>query len=123
MQIQSWIKIGEEKYQCKFCKQIIVSSSPKIDHLCKAQPRPITGPSLSRRAFNFFKALAKHAGDGFKRRTKEQIEEILDTHCKRCKYFNGVICTHEKCGCNVNAEQKFFNKLSFASEKCPIDKW
>ena len=126
-QIQSWVKVGDELYECEFCKTRAYCSlvPPKIGHLCQAQPTPvkISEPSSTKKAFNFIKALARHAGDGFKKRTKEQIEVILETHCNKCRYFNGVACTHEKCGCNVNREEQFFNKIAWASEKCPIDKW
>ena len=27
------------------------------------------------------------------------------------------------CGCNINTKKTFFNKLAWADQKCPIDKW
>lgn len=85
-------------------------------------------PSTFQRVFNFGKALLNHAADGFQKRTKEEIEQILDKHCSKCTiqqggFFDNGVCTHADCGCSVSREEVFFNKLAWRSEKCPIGKW
>ena len=53
-------------------------------------------PPLLERVWTFGAALAKHACNGFRRRTKEQISEILESHCRQCEFFAGQHCT--RCG-------------------------
>ena len=43
--------------------------------------------------------------------------------CQACELFDGSICAHKSCGCNVSNEQKFLNKLAWAEQKCPAGKW
>jgi len=101
-----------------------------IKRMCfdpNAKPKPAQEPSTIRRAFNFSVALSKHVASGAKQRTKEEILNILETHCSRCQWYkkdgdNGR-CSHVKCGCSVNGSQKFLNKLAWKSESCPIGLW
>lgn len=80
-------------------------------------------PSLHRRAWNFLKAVTKHAAGGFRHRTQDEVKTIARI-CRGCELFNGRACTHEKCGCGVgNDERKFLNKLYMETEHCPINKW
>lgn len=78
------------------------------------------GPGLVRRAFHFASALAVHAGDGFAKRTRAEIHDLLAA-CRECEHFTGDSCA--KCGCTVAADEVLFNKLAWRSEKCPEGKW
>jgi hypothetical protein len=78
-------------------------------------------PPLLERVGMFAAALAKHACDGFRRRSEEEIREILDTHCRSCEFFSGQHCT--RCGCYCNDHDVFLNKLAWKSESCPENKW
>jgi hypothetical protein len=71
----------------------------------------------------FGQALVNHAVDGFEKRSKEEIDYILTTHCHQCPFFGNAHCNHPGCGCNVNNEEKFLNKLAWASESCPAGHW
>lgn len=80
-------------------------------------------PGLGRRAWNFLKAVTKHAAGGFKHRDEEEVKRIAAI-CRECEFFNGKACTHKDCGCGVrNDERKFLNKLFMETEHCPIHKW
>lgn len=112
-------RLNPEKHnrQCiEKCGQENVSKEPR-------KPNVLEPPPLLRRGFNFVQALAKHVGDGMRQRTQEEINDILENHCKGCPFFNGTVCTHNKCGCKVNAGKVFFNKLAWKSEKCPDGRW
>lgn len=71
---------------------------------------------------NFGVALAKHVAHGGATCTQEQIDARFAV-CQGCPLFNGTNCMHRKCGCTVNDQKKFFNKLAWSSEVCPIGKW
>ncbi len=77
-------------------------------------------PSFLKRLTNFTVALAEHVKNGSPTCSQEVINERLAI-CAKCSYFNGVACRHKNCGCNVNKQKKFFNKLSWADQKCPDD--
>ena len=58
---------------------------------------------------------------------QEEINERFAI-CKECPLFikNGEeagVCSHKSCGCNLNLEMVFLNKLGWRREKCPLDKW
>lgn len=81
-----------------------------------------TRPTLIRRIFNFGMAgarliAAKLRGDHLWR-TQEEIDARLKI-CAACPLFDGRICTHKRCGCNVSREETFFNKLAWTTESCP----
>lgn len=82
----------------------------------------VAGPSLPRAAFNFATALVAHVANGLQQRSKPEIEALLAI-CQACPLYDGAKCTHRDCGCNVNGEERFWNKISWASEHCPISKW
>ena len=52
--------------------------------------------------------------------TQEQIDDRLAI-CNSCERFNGSVCS--LCGCPVNREQRFRNKLAWADQRCPLGKW
>jgi hypothetical protein len=54
--------------------------------------------------------------------SQEEIDRRLAI-CKQCTYFTGDSCAHKRCGCNINDQQIYLNKLAWADQKCPIEKW
>lgn len=89
---------------------------------------PLVVPSLSTRITNFTKAAIQHQLNGSPTCTDEQIKERLEI-CYKCPLFkindNGVggICTHDSCGCTIKDEQIYLNKLAWADQQCPINRW
>jgi len=69
---------------------------------------------------HFARALVKHARDWFRKCSQREIQARLAI-CKTCDQFTGTACA--QCGCRVNLEQRFRNKLAWRSEACPLGKW
>jgi len=72
------------------------------------------------RVVRFAQALWKHAGDWFRKCSRKEIEQRLAI-CRQCDQFSGTACV--RCGCPVNLEKRFRNKLAWRSESCPLGKW
>jgi hypothetical protein len=85
-------------------------------------------PPLTDRAINLAKATANHIKTGSKYVSQDIIDARLNI-CKECPLFLktegkvGGTCTHASCGCNLSRERQFLNKLYWADQKCPLDKW
>lgn len=82
----------------------------------------ISKKDRAKRLFNFLKALLIHLKNHSPTCTKKEIKDRYEI-CKGCGFFDGSICTHHKCGCAINTQDVFFNKLSWADQECPIGKW
>ena len=57
-----------------------------------------------------------HLNNRFKNVSNETKSARLEI-CKTCEFFNPALAQCQKCGCFLNI------KTSWASEKCPLDKW
>lgn len=70
----------------------------------------------------FAKSLFFHVYNGFPKTTKQ---EILDRYaiCIECEHFNKSLSECNICGCSIANYSKFLNKLAWADQKCPVDKW
>lgn len=84
--------------------------------------RKCVGPGVIKKTTNFTQSSFKYVKAGRPRRTDEEIDKILDI-CHNCptKRFNGKICT--RCGCPINRERKWLNKLKWGTERCPDGHW
>lgn len=80
-------------------------------------------PPWWKRLWHLAVAVVRHVADGCRRRTEDEVSFLFETHCAGCEFFDGSVCRHKDCGCNVNGEQQFWNKLAWRSEHCPIKKW
>jgi hypothetical protein len=74
----------------------------------------MTSPSFGRKAFNFGKAVILHAADGFQRADDDVVEK-REGLCNSCPANKGGEC--ELCGCLVTL------KVTWRSEKCPMEIW
>jgi hypothetical protein len=74
----------------------------------------MTGPSFGRKALNFGKAVVFHAADGF-HRADDDVVEKREGLCNICPANKGGEC--ELCGCPVKL------KVTWRSEKCPMEIW
>lgn len=70
----------------------------------------------------FSKALFWHIYAGFPKSSQSLIDQRFDI-CSSCDMFdhNNSQCLH--CGCNINKEKIFMNKLAWSDQKCPLEKW
>lgn len=78
------------------------------------------GPSLLQKAKNLAVSAAGHVAAGMPQASDEEIARRFAI-CQQCEQFDGAAC--RKCGCGISRERRFFSKLSWAAEKCPIGKW
>lgn len=70
----------------------------------------------------FLKSLWFHIWLGFPKCSLEQINKRFEI-CKSCDMYSASDSTCMVCGCNVNNKKIFLNKLAWADQKCPLDKW
>ena len=71
-------------------------------------------PSLTRQAFNYAKAMAKHVAGGRRAASEEETAKRVEL-CLLCP--ERVFDACGLCGCPIEA------KTALATEKCPADKW
>lgn len=75
-----------------------------------------------RRVRNFFKALWWHIYAGFPKSSQSLIDYRYNI-CINCENFDKKNTQCLYCGCNISQQKKFLNKLAWADQKCPIEKW
>lgn len=68
----------------------------------------------------FIKSLLFHVKKGLPKSTQEEILYRYSI-CLQCEMFSNNECL--ECGCNVNSKKIFLNKLAWADQHCPLDKW
>lgn len=79
-------------------------------------------PSMSIQAFTYKEALRKWNAAGRPNRSQEEVDEIVENHCKGCSWFENNRC--RGCGCRVTSGSfAVFNKVKMATEHCPRDFW
>jgi hypothetical protein len=109
--------LKDELYVCEYCGLKVKKAGIKANCIA-LKPKP----NIIQKATNFIPALTNHLWNGSPKCTQEQIEQRL-TICKECPLFVGNSCSHNSCGCSINDKQVFLNKLYWADQKCPLDKW
>lgn len=65
---------------------------------------------------NFVSSLINHSLNGFQNVNRETFNSRMNI-CRSCEFFDSSAVRCKQCGCFLNI------KASWASEKCPIDKW
>jgi hypothetical protein len=120
-------KDGIKLYECSKCEYITEIENSRRE--CKPIPQPQYGePSILKKIGNFTFALAKHLYKGMPTVSKDVLDDRLKI-CQECPLFKkkegmvGGVCTHESCGCSVQDEIVFLNKIAWADQKCPLEKW
>lgn len=74
------------------------------------------------RIITFIKSLIWHISLGM---PKSSQQEILDRFaiCKECDMYSIRDQQCLVCGCGINKNKSFFNKLAWSDQKCPLNKW
>ncbi len=70
----------------------------------------------------FIKSLWFHVYAGFPKSTQQEIDYRYDI-CLSCPDFDKTNTMCNICGCNITNKKEFLNKLAWADQKCPADKW
>lgn len=70
----------------------------------------------------FFRSLLWHVYSGC---PKSSSQLIIDryTVCLKCDLYDKKNKQCLECGCNINNQKIFLNKLAWADQKCPLNKW
>jgi hypothetical protein len=77
---------------------------------------------LFSRIVAFSKSLLFHIYSGFPKSSQDQINYRFSI-CNSCEYYDANSRQCMVCGCNISTKKIFMNKLAWADQKCPIDKW
>jgi hypothetical protein len=77
---------------------------------------------LLRKIITFSKSLLFHIYSGFPKSSQDQINYRFNI-CNSCEYYDPQLKQCMVCGCNVSTKKRFMNKLAWADQKCPMDKW
>ena len=70
----------------------------------------------------FLKALWWHVWLGFPKSSMDQIHTRFNI-CHQCEWYDRKASQCLVCGCFINNQKIFLNKLAWADQKCPLDKW
>ena len=70
----------------------------------------------------FLKSLLWHISRGLPKSSQETINKRYEI-CVRCDSYDRLNCICLECGCNLSNKKQFLNKLAWADQKCPLDKW
>lgn len=71
---------------------------------------------------NFSKSLIWHVYAGFPKSSQQLIDERFAI-CNACELFDKTNSQCLECGCNINNKKMFLNKLAWADQKCPLNRW
>lgn len=70
----------------------------------------------------FLKSLLFHIWAGFPKATITEINYRYNI-CLECYDYDKKRKVCDVCGCNVNNKKQFMNKLAWADQQCPKNKW
>lgn len=70
----------------------------------------------------FLKSLFFHVWNGFPKTTQSEIFDRYSI-CIECENFNSKKSQCDICGCAISKKSIFLNKLAWADQECPINKW
>lgn len=70
----------------------------------------------------FLKSLFWHVSRGLPKSSKSTIQYRYSI-CLSCDSFDKINSQCLECGCNINNKSVFLNKLAWADQKCPLNKW
>lgn len=88
--------------------------------MCSGEVLSSSNPNLIQQVKNFAYSLANHANNNFKLAEDSEIERRFKI-CNSCEFFKNNSCS--QCGCPINRHKAYISKLSWDSEKCPVNKW
>jgi hypothetical protein len=70
----------------------------------------------------FIKSIIFHIGHGMPKSSQVLINARYDI-CLSCDSFDKNNAECMECGCNINNRRIFMNKLAWADQECPLNKW
>lgn len=70
----------------------------------------------------FLKSLIWHIRLGLPK-SSQSIIDYRYSICLGCSSFDIVSSECLECGCNITRKKQFLNKLAWADQSCPLNKW
>lgn len=70
----------------------------------------------------FIKSLYWHVNNGLPKSSYDTIQYRYSI-CLLCDSFDKINHQCNECGCNINNKKIFLNKLAWADQSCPLNKW
>jgi hypothetical protein len=117
----NFILLDDGYYECSKCKMSIVTEDltpPTFP--CRMAGLSSKEPNLVDKIKHFSNSLIDHAKNNFVLATDSEIERRFKI-CETCDSFKHGSCL--ECGCPIVRTKNYISKLSWASEKCPLNKW
>jgi hypothetical protein len=74
------------------------------------------------RIVTFIKSLFWHIRLGLPKSSNETIQYRYNI-CIKCDSYDQINKQCLQCGCNISNKRIFLNKLAWADQNCPLDKW
>lgn len=105
------------------CQVTGLPVTPEICGRCDEDAREATA-TLSDKMFNFSSAIRKWVAKGRPTRTDEEVEQILNEHCRKCDRYDPVKHVCKACGCIAKTGgSPLTNKLKMKTESCPLGRF
>lgn len=70
----------------------------------------------------FIKSLYWHIARGLPKSNQDTINYRYNI-CLTCDQYDKINSICQVCGCNINDKRIFLNKLAWADQQCPLNKW
>ena len=70
----------------------------------------------------FLRSLIWHISLGLPKSSQEVINHRFSI-CNSCNSFDSTNNQCNECGCGISNKKRFLNKLAWADQQCPLDKW
>ena len=70
----------------------------------------------------FIRSLVSHLIKGSPKSTQNLIDQRFAI-CNSCESYDQIYHQCVICGCNINKQKIFMNKLAWKDQKCPLNKW
>ena len=126
-------KVKKKRDRCTNCpdeiKQPAIAEKEKLfesmESLQTATPEDNKDfPPVATQLWNYQNALRRWQNAGRPVRSAEEVETILEIHCKGCDWYDKDRERCKGCGCKVTTgSMAIFNKIKMATEHCPQELW
>jgi hypothetical protein len=116
-----FIQQSNASYKCNKCGiEISTNDDQPPIFPCRITNLSSKEPDLATKVKNFSGSFFNHAKNNFKLASDSTIEKRFKI-CESCDSFRGGSCL--ECGCPIVRTRNYISKLSWDSEKCPLNKW
>lgn len=115
-----FIEIDTDTYQCVKCNNVIVSTDFEPPIFPCGMQINTNNPNWIEKIKNFTSSAFDHLKNGLEYASDDEIKKRFDI-CQTCEFYKNGTCS--QCGCPIYRTRNYISKLSWASEKCPIEKW